>query len=38
MDFLGGIKNEIKAVKGGEEDNHGKITWKLNLILTMTCH
>ena len=33
-----GIKNKIKAINGGKEIITEKIIWKLNLILTMTCH
>ena len=32
------IKNEIKTINGGKKMITEKITWKLNLIVTMTCH
>ena len=31
------IKNKIKAINGDKENDYGG-KWKLNLILTMTCH
>ena len=37
-DVWDGIKNKIKAINGGKKMIMEKITWKLNLILTMTCH
>ena len=42
-DFWNGIKNKIQKINGGEcnsveEIIMEKITWKLNLILTMTYH
>ena len=33
-----GTKNEIKTTNGIKKIIKEKITWKLNLILTMTCH
>ena len=37
-DVWDGIKNEIKAINGGKKMITEKITWKLRLIVTMTCH
>ena len=37
-DVWDGIKKEIKAINGGKKMTTEKMTWKLNLILTMTCH
>ena len=37
-DFWDGIKNEIKTINGGKVMVTEKITWKLNLILKMTCY
>ena len=37
-DVLDGIKNEIKPINGGKKMIMEKITWKLSLILMMTCH
>ena len=37
-DVWGGIKNETKATNGVKENNYKNITWKLNLILMVTCH
>ena len=33
-DVWNGMKNKIKAINGGVENNYGKV----NLILMMTCH
>ena len=33
-----GIKYEIKTINGGKKMAMEKITRKINLILTMTCH
>ena len=33
-----GIKNKIKVINGGEENDYGKDYMKINLILMMTCH
>ena len=37
-DIWDGIKNEIKAINAGRKMVMKKITWKLNLILTMSYH
>ena len=37
-DVWDGIKNEIKAINGGKENDYGKDWMKLNLIQGMTCH
>ena len=37
-DVWDGIKNEIKAINGGKENDYGKDWMKLNLIQRMTCH
>ena len=37
-DVWDGIKNEIKAINGGKENDYGKNYIKLNLILLTTCH
>ena len=38
IDVLDGIKNKIKTITLAKKIITEKITWKLNLILTMTCH
>ena len=37
-DVSDGIKSNIKTINGVKEMITKKSTWKLNLILTMTCH
>ena len=32
------IKNEIKTINGGKENDYGKDYMKIKFILTMTCH
>ena len=38
VDLRDGTKKEIKTINGGEQNNYGKLTWNLNLVLTLTCH
>ena len=38
-DVWDGVQSEIKTINGGKENYYrNEITWKLNLILTITCH
>ena len=37
-DVWDGIRDKIKSINGGKKVITEKITWKLNLILTMSCH